>query len=338
MTDNEPALRLLERDAERNRVDLMNSVDALQRRMSPAAIKHDVQHYVREKKNSFLQTLEQRARDNPVQTVAIAAGAAYPLWGIVSRIPVPLLLIGAGFALTRRSADDQDQGQNPGFLDRARERLGEPTDVAYQKADEVSGTVQDRIDAGLDSVRRAGDQLSGYATQASDAAGNIAASIGQKASQGVETLRAVQRDVGEMLSPERVRLAGTQANDWINDTVSRNPLIVGAVGLALGAIIAAALPSTPQEDKLLGPAADDLKQKAGDAALEGVAAVKDIATEIYQEAASRAKEEGLSADDAKQFAGQVGERIKTAVANVTGDRQQAGDRESSPQITSGAAG
>ena len=126
----------------------------------------------------------------------------------------------------------------------------------------------------------------------------------------------------DMLSPERMRRAGTQANDWVNDTVSRNPLIVGALGLAIGAIIAAALPSTPQEDKLLGPAADDLKQKAGDAALEGVVAAKEIATEIYQEAASRAKEQGLSVDDAKEFAGQVGEKIKTAVANVTGDKQQ----------------
>ena len=293
MTDHEPSLREWERDAERNRVDLMNTVDALQKRISPAAIKHDVQDYVRGKKDSFLHSLEQRARDNPVQTVAIAAGAAYPLWGIISRIPVPLLLIGAGLALTRRSAEDQDQGDNPSFLDRARERLGQSTDEMHQKADEVAGVVKNRVNAGMDSARRAGDQLSEYANQASDAASNIAASIGQKAAQSAETVWAVSSDAasraGDMVSPERMRRAGTQASDWVNDTVSRNPLIVGAIGLAIGAIIAAALPSTPQEDKLLGPAADDLKQKAGDAALEGVAAAKEIATEIYQEAASRAK-------------------------------------------------
>jgi len=342
MTDNESALRLLERDAERNRLELMNNVDALQRRISPAAIKHDVENYVRGKKDGFLQNLEQRVRDNPVQTVAIAAGVAYPLWGIVSRIPVPLLLIGAGFALAGRSAEHRNPGQNPGFLQRARERLGEATDAAYQTADEVAGTVQNtvqnQVNAGLESARRAGDQLSGYAAQASGAAGDIVSSLGEKASQGAETLRAVGSEVSDMLSPERVRRAGMQANDWLNDTVSRNPLIAGAAGLALGAIIAAAIPSTPQEEKLLGPAADDLKRKAGDAALGGVAAVKDIATEIYQEAASRAKEEGLSADDAKQFTRQVGEKIRTAAANVTGDRQQGGDPESSSQINSGATG
>ena len=179
------------------------------------------------------------------------------------------------------------------FCDRARERLGQATDAAHQKADEVAGAVKNRVNAGMDSARRAGDQLSEYANQASDAASNIAASVGQKAAQSAETVRAVSSDAvskaGDMVSPERMRRAGTQASDWVNDTVSRNPLIVGAVGLAIGAIIAAALPSTPQEDKLLGPAADDLKQKAGDAALEGVVAAKEIATEIYQEAASRAK-------------------------------------------------
>ena len=60
MTDSEPSLRELERDAERNRADLMNSVDALQRRISPAAIKHDVQDYVPRQKDSFLQSLEKK--------------------------------------------------------------------------------------------------------------------------------------------------------------------------------------------------------------------------------------------------------------------------------------
>jgi hypothetical protein len=274
--------------------------------------------------------------------VAIAAGAAYPLWGIISRTPVPLLLIGAGFALTRRPAQDEDHAGAPSFVDRVRDRLGEATDATRQTIGEVSGTVQNQVNAGMDSARHAGDRLSEYANKASDAAGTIAAAIGNKATASGESLRAMGSDavstIGDTLSPERVRRAGMEASDWVNDTVSRNPLIVGAVGLALGAIIAAALPSTAQEDKLLGPAADGLKQKAGDAALEGVAAARDIAKEIYQEAASRAEEQGLAVDDAKHFAGQVGEKIKTAVANVTGDKQQAGDLENSPQTTSGVTG
>ncbi len=340
MTESESSLRELERDAARNRADLMNTVDALQRRISPAAIKNDVGDYVRGKKDSFLQTLEERVRDNPIQAAAIAAGAAYPLWGIITRIPVPLLLIGAGFGLTRRSSVNREPAGNSSFSQNAREGLGNATDTVRQKADELSGAVQDHVKAGMDSASRAGDRLSAFANQASDRAADTAAAVGQKASQGVDVVRARGRDavafVGDTLSAERISQAGTQAHDWVNYAISRNPILVGAVGLAIGAIIAAALPSTAQEDRLLGATADDLKQKAGDAALEGVAAAKEIATEIYDEAASRAKEQGLSRESAKEFADQVGEKIKTAIRNVTGE--PVGDPENSPQTTSGATG
>lgn len=342
MTDSEPSLRQLERDAERNRADLMHSVDALQRRMSPSAIKHDVQEYVRDKKDSFLHSLEQKARDNPLQAVAIAAGAFYPLWGVVSRVPVPLLLIGAGFALSRRWPENQGPGDSSSFAQSASERLNRTADAVRERAVEVSDAVQDRLKAGKELADRAGHHLSQYSSQAADAASKVAIGVAQTASKGAESLRDASSDAvsvaSQMLSPQSMRRAGTQANDWVNDTVGRNPLIVGALGIAVGAIIAASLPSTIQEDKLLGPVADNLKQKATDAALEGVTAAKEITTEIYQEAASRAKDEGLSVDDAKEFAGKVGERVKTAVANTTGTDQQPRDQENSPHTTSGATG
>jgi hypothetical protein len=63
-----------------------------------------------------------------------------------------------------------------------------------------------------------------------------------------------------------------------------------------------------------------------------------VATDLYRDVAGRAKEQGLSADDAKEFAGQVGEKFKTALANVTGESEQAGPEENSPITTAGSAG
>jgi hypothetical protein len=136
-----------------------------------------------------------------------------------------------------------------------------------------------------------------------------------------------------------MKRVGSQANDWINDTVSRNPLMVGALGLAVGAVIAAALPSTRQEDQFLGSAADDLKRKAGDAALEGVEMAKDLAADVYNEVGDRAHEQGLSANGVADFAGQVGEKVKAVVASVTGGSGDSGNqRDYSPRTTSGATG
>jgi hypothetical protein len=142
----------------------------------------------------------------------------------------------------------------------------------------------------------------------------------------------------DMMSADRMQRAGTQATGWIDDTISRNPLIVGAVGLAIGAVIAAALPATRQEDRFLGPTADDVKQRARDAALEGVETAKGVAREIYSETARHAKEEGLSAEGLKEAAGQVAGKVRTAVAGATGSQNQTQDTDNAPSQTNNSAG
>jgi membrane protein len=338
----EPSLGELERDAERNRVELMDAVDALQKRISPNAIKRDVQDYVRVRKDSFLQTLEQRARDNPVQTVAIGAAVAYPLWRLAARIPVPLLLIGAGLALSRRSTETREERHGQGFASAA-SGLGRATDTAKQKFSEVADAARDQVRKGIESAQRTGDWISESTTKAAESTGRIAANIGERASGSAETLLALSSDAaskaGDVLSPDRIKRAGTQAGDWIEETVSRNPVIVGAVGLAIGAVIAAALPSTRQEDALLGQAADDVKRRAQSAAFEGLETAKGAAMEVYQEAAKQANEQGLSLHDAKDFAGEIGAKVRTAVANVSGEKRPGDDPAPNPaQNTNGAAG
>ena len=327
---NGNSLLELERDAERNRADLMHTVDALQARISPTAIKHDMQDYVRGKKDNFLRGLEQTARDNPVQTVAIAAGAAYPLWRLVTRIPVPLLLIGAGLALTR-SSGAQSQTSDQGFAPTAGGRVGHALDAARQGVNDVSEAIVERARDGLGSAQRAAERIAGYAGRASEVAGGVASQVGDSASAGAQAAKGAARDAvstaGDILNPDRLRRAGTQANEWLDETVGRNPLIVGAVGLAVGAIIATALPSTRRENELLGGAGDSIKRRLGEVALEGAETVRDVATQVYRKAADHAAEEGLSVEDAKALVGQIGDKMTAVVGKVAGDRHPVDDEE-----------
>src|ERR1700712_5753010 len=109
------SLEQLEREAEQNRALLTDTVEELRdrvqdeaselrERISPAHIKAEVGEYVRSTGQAWRDSLEQRARDNPLQTAAIGVGLAYPLWKIARSIPAPLLLVGAGIALTRTSS------------------------------------------------------------------------------------------------------------------------------------------------------------------------------------------------------------------------------------------
>jgi hypothetical protein len=52
-----------------------------------------------------------------------------------------------------------------------------------------------------------------------------------------------------------------RARDQYRHVLQEQPLAVGFVGVGLGALLAAAMPHTRQEDKLLGRAADDVKEK-----------------------------------------------------------------------------
>ena len=337
---HEPSLAQLEREAARNRAELMGTVDALQNRISPSAIKQDVQDYVRDKKDGILRSLEQRARENPLQTAAIAAGAAYPLWRIVTSVPVPLLLIGAGLALTRRSnhVASGSSGSSHGFVDEARQRVGDATDALKQKFDDVSGTVQQRVQQTMQSAQQAADQMSdrvsGLKSQASQSAERLTTTMGNNLSQTAETARSMRADAmstaSDMVSSgyrsgadaaaragEQVMQAGQRTQEMFVDTVQRHPMIVGAIGLAIGAAIAAALPSTRQEEQLFGEAGSGLKNKARELASEGVAAMKSAAQDVYQDTLRHAKEQGLSAEAVQEAAKGIGEKVKSAMANAT---------------------
>jgi len=59
--------------------------------------------------------------------------------------------------------------------------------------------------------------------------------------------------------------------------IGGNAALIGGIGVAIGAIIAAALPKTKAEATLMSGASEGLKETAREAAQTGVAALKDKA-------------------------------------------------------------
>ena len=94
------------------------------------------------------------------------------------------------------------------------------------------------------------------------------------------------------------------------------PLLCAALGLAVGAAIAAALPSTDSEDDLMGGASDALKDKMGEVASEQLESAKAAAGKAVQAAGTAALREGLSGSGAADIARGVGERVKRIVTEA----------------------
>jgi len=68
-----------------------------------------------------------------------------------------------------------------------------------------------------------------------------------------------------------------RTNRMIMDTFQNQPLVAGALAFAAGAALGAALPSTREEDRLVGEVADKVRSKAAE-----------VASDVYEEGKSRA--------------------------------------------------
>jgi len=92
--------------------------------------------------------------------------------------------------------------------------------------------------------------------------------------------------------------------------MERHPLLVGGIGLLIGAVVASALPVSQPETRLFGDASDDLKNRARDMASEGLEVAKTAAENVYQESVSRIQEDGLTPDVVRQTVRGIGDQVK----------------------------
>ena len=102
----------------------------------------------------------------------------------------------------------------------------------------------------------------------------------------------------------------------LTDLFKAQPLALGAIGLAIGAGIAAALPSTDIENSYLGETSETLKSKAAEIAGEQIEKATTLASDVVEAAADGARKEGLTMDGAKaamdDLSGKVGRVVDAA--------------------------
>lgn len=112
-------------------------------------------------------------------------------------------------------------------------------------------------------------------------AGSAGASISDSARHAREKVSGTVGSAGERLrgGADRFRSGADRARSGFDYMMEEQPLVVGAMGVALGAALGAALPRTEREDRMLGEASDSLTDQA-----------KHKATEAYDEARERASE------------------------------------------------
>jgi hypothetical protein len=138
-----------------------------------------------------------------------------------------------------------------------------------------------------DRVSEIAGDLRDKASQAANTATDRFWSGVEAAKDTVERARATAKDTASA-----VKNAAANAPPKAGQAIGDNAALVAGLGLAIGGIIAAALPKTKAEARVVGQASDSLRKAAGDVVQSGF----DAANEVTRSAAGAATDALAEAD------------------------------------------
>jgi hypothetical protein len=212
----------LERQADRIRADMDRTLDALERKFSPEQLLDRSLGYLREHGGELRQTLGATMRNNPVPIVLTLAGVTWLV------------------------ASSYNKRQPPGQDIQSRLRR---SDVA-QKLQARASSARERLQSAAESARER------FSSARSEAEGS------EMGAYGATNTRS-ERVSGALHSArDTARARAREAQDRIYTMMDEQPLVLGALAVAVGAIIGTAIPSTHYENRVLGRARDRTLTKA----------------------------------------------------------------------------
>jgi hypothetical protein len=322
----------LRRDSEQSRAQLAATVDRLREqiadtaediryKVSPENIKAEVSGFISHKTHGWLDALKQQAMDNPMQAIAAGTAVAVPALRLARGFPLPLLMIGAGLALSSKTV---------------RDRAAEAAEPAIEKAREVIDETAERAQSLRDGMRKAmshaerqaagmADETQESAAGTADAASGMAGDLRDRATQAADAVASKVRsgmDAASEMAKERIERVRSTAKDaaaaapaTASKVIRDNAALIGGLGIAIGAILAASLPSTTAEARMAGKASDRVKRAAGTAAQSGFEAAKDTVLSAADAAARSVSEADLGGHASRITEG-VTERLQEVADDV----------------------
>jgi hypothetical protein len=227
------------------------------------------------KTSDFVRDLGAAARQNPLSAALIGMGV---LW----------LFTGGRTAqrageFVRRSGFDQIPDAANDAFETARSTVKSGTDAIGERVTSARDALRDGSAGALDSATRFGRA---YADTAS------------------EYVSAIPEAGAEMFDTVRSNLT---------DVFRAQPLALGAIGLAIGAGIAAAFPPSEMEAAYLGETSDTVKAKAGEFAAEQTAQATAVAGAVVGAIGDEARRQGLTVEDAKSAASDISAKVGRVV-------------------------
>jgi ElaB/YqjD/DUF883 family membrane-anchored ribosome-binding protein len=346
-SESELSSRAYEREARSTRNRLAASLDELNHRLTPGQVFDEVLTYARGGGGTFFRALTNAARENPIPTLLVGAGCMLFVsdkLGLTRYVASRDGSEGSSARDTLASRTRRAMNAGPSAADQAASGVGSMSEPARSRLRDTSGYLSEQAASAAEGVRRGAGAVSETLTSASQSAAEAARNT---SSRVADTARGVRDQVSERTEhlarvaqgaadtaceysgavTGQVAETASRARRQVSETTRRvtastsslihdQPLLCAAVGLAVGAAIAAVLPATRTEDELMGERSDAAKEKLGQVASEQLQAAKAAATAAAQTAGSAALREGLSPSGAGDVARGLSERVKRVVTEA----------------------
>jgi hypothetical protein len=321
MTTMARSVEELRRESELSRAQVVATVDQLRERItntaedlrykvSPEGIKSEVSDFVSRKTQGWLDGVKRQAMENPMQAIAAGTAVAVPALRLARGFPLPLLMIGIGLALSSKTVRARAAEEAAPAIEKVRELAGDATERAQSLSEDVAETVSATGRRAAQVAREAqtkatgtADELKGRAAQVTD---KVKANIDAASETAKEALESVRSSARE---------TATGAPGAARKVIGDNAALIGSLGVALGAIIAASLPDSKVEADAFGKASDGMKRATGKTAQASFEMAKDAVLSAADAAAKSVSDADLG-KHASRMTHDVSDRLTEAADDI----------------------
>lgn len=296
---------LLEREAEARRIELAQTFDELRARATPG---HMLDQFVDYASGSggvdFFRNLRDQTVANPLALGLVGAGLAW-------------LMMSSGRGARRGYGAYYDEMEPPRgrtrsyfagtreYLAGTRERAGDAMSGARHLMSDTAHGVRDRTSDAAQLASDAAGSIASTARSARDTAFDTASSLGEQTRERVGNTTAavgnaasalyggVSNTAGLTASGMRALASGTASTGRdVFDFARDQPLVLAGLGLAFGAVMGAAFPTTDTEHQLMGQASDDLREQTRAFAAANYERSRSMAEAVYDELSNQVRDSG----------------------------------------------
>mgnify|MGYP001279900286 CR=1 FL=1 len=315
MIEGSPETTRIERDLEETRARLDATIGALQQKLSPGQLLDQSLAYLKDSGGGeFAHNLKSNVQTHPMPVALIGIGLAWLMMGG-----------NAGQAAGAAEPSGRPRGWDRHDGSEALSRAEAAAASVRRTASETAEAFQERLylakGKALGVSRDVGEALS-------DFGGRVDAAMQAAQRSARDTARGVREAAGSAMDAAGSAIGSTReatgrAADAARDAAGRaagylqeQPLLMGAIGVSVGALLGALLPPTRTEDQLLGGISEKIKDRAyeaADTAISGGVRVADAAMQAGSETADR---EGLTSDSADETMRRAGSKVAEAATGA----------------------